>query len=49
MLKVSTCLWFGRDIDEAVSFYVSLVPGSRIEHIQRSPGAWPGGEAGDVS
>jgi predicted 3-demethylubiquinone-9 3-methyltransferase (glyoxalase superfamily) len=32
----------------AVRFYVSLVPGSSLENIQRSPGAWPGGEAGDV-
>ncbi|HEX8166188.1 MAG TPA: VOC family protein [Beijerinckiaceae bacterium] len=48
MLKVSTCLWFGKEAEEAVRFYVSLVPGSRIEHVLRSPGPWPGGEAGDV-
>jgi predicted 3-demethylubiquinone-9 3-methyltransferase (glyoxalase superfamily) len=33
---------------EAVRFYVSLLPGSQIEHVLRSPGPWPGGEAGDV-
>ncbi len=48
MSKVSTCLWFGRDAEAAVRFYVSIVPDSRIDHIQRSPSAWPGGEAGDV-
>ena len=48
MSKVSTCLWFGKDAEAAVRFYVSLVPGSSITHIQRSPGNWPGGEAGDV-
>jgi predicted 3-demethylubiquinone-9 3-methyltransferase (glyoxalase superfamily) len=48
VLKVSTCLWFGKEAEEAVRFYVSLVPGSRIEHVLRSPGPWPGGEAGDV-
>ena len=48
MSEVSTCLWFGRDAESAVQFYVSVVPGSTIGHIQRSPGAWPGGEAGDV-
>ena len=32
----------------AVRFYVSLVPGSSLENIQRSPGNWPGGKAGDV-
>jgi predicted 3-demethylubiquinone-9 3-methyltransferase (glyoxalase superfamily) len=48
MSKVSTCLWFGKDAEAAVRFYVSTVPDSRIDHIQRSPASWPGGEAGDV-
>jgi predicted 3-demethylubiquinone-9 3-methyltransferase (glyoxalase superfamily) len=48
MSKVSTCLWFGKDAEAAVRFYVSLLPGSNITHIQRSPGSWPGGQAGDV-
>ena len=47
-LKVSTCLWFATDIEEPVRFYVSLVPGSQIEHVQPAPGPWPGGNAGDV-
>jgi predicted 3-demethylubiquinone-9 3-methyltransferase (glyoxalase superfamily) len=48
MPKVSTCLWFGKDMDAAVRFYVSLVPGSSITHVLRSSGDWPGGAAGDV-
>ena len=48
MSKVSTCLWFGKDAEMAVRFYVSLVPGSSLENVLRSPGAWPGGETGDV-
>jgi predicted 3-demethylubiquinone-9 3-methyltransferase (glyoxalase superfamily) len=48
MSKVSTCLWFGKDAEAAVRFYVSLVPDSSLKHILRSPGNWPGGEAGDV-
>jgi predicted 3-demethylubiquinone-9 3-methyltransferase (glyoxalase superfamily) len=48
MSKVSTCLWFGKDAEMAVRFYVSLLPGSSLTHIQRSPASWPGGEAGDV-
>ena len=48
MTQVSTCLWFGKDAEAAVSLYVATVPGSAIEHVQRSPGAWPGGEAGEV-
>jgi predicted 3-demethylubiquinone-9 3-methyltransferase (glyoxalase superfamily) len=48
MSKVSTCLWFGKDAEAAIGFYVSIVPDSRIDHVLRSPGAWPGGGAGDV-
>ncbi len=48
MAKVSTCLWFGKDAETAIRFYVSIVPDSRIDLILRSPAAWPGGEAGDV-
>ena len=48
MSKVSTCLWFGKDAEEAVDLYVSLLPGSRIEHVLRSPGPWPGGDTGDA-
>lgn len=46
--EVSTCLWFGRDVEAAVLFYVSLVPESGVDDVTRSPGSWPGGEAGDV-
>ena len=48
MWKVSTCLWFGKDAEAAVRFYVSLHAGSSLERILRSRGIWPGGEAGDV-
>jgi predicted 3-demethylubiquinone-9 3-methyltransferase (glyoxalase superfamily) len=48
MSKVSTCLWYEKDAEAAVHSYVSFVPDSRIEHIQRGPAAWPGGEAGEV-
>jgi len=48
MAKVRTCLWFERDGERAVRRYVELVPGSRVEHVQRSPGPWPGGAAGDA-
>lgn len=48
MSKVSTCLWFERDGEAAARLYVSLVPDSRIDHVQRSPGPSPAGEAGDA-
>ena len=48
MPNVSTCLWFGKDAEAAVRFYISLVPGSSLDTVLRAPGAWPGGEAGEV-
>lgn len=48
MSTVSTCLWFETDAEEAVGFYVSLLPGSKVDHVLRAPDAWPGGEAGAV-
>jgi predicted 3-demethylubiquinone-9 3-methyltransferase (glyoxalase superfamily) len=48
MSKVSTCLWFGKDAEAAVSLYISLLPDSSLQHTLRSPGDWPGGKAGDV-
>ena len=48
MAKVRTCLWFAADAEQAARRYVSLVPGSRVEHVHRAPGPWPGGQAGDA-
>ena len=48
MPQVSTCLWFARDAEAAARFYVALLPGSEVTHVQRSPAPWPGGETGDV-
>jgi predicted 3-demethylubiquinone-9 3-methyltransferase (glyoxalase superfamily) len=48
MAKVRTCLWFASDAEQAVHRYVELIPESRIERVQRSPGPWPGGKAGDA-
>jgi len=47
-MKVRTCLWFDRQAEEAVAFYVSLLPGSRIERTMRMDHALTG-EAGGVS
>ena len=33
--KVRTCLWFDSDAQEAVNFYVSLIPSSRVETVFR--------------
>ena len=47
MSKVSTCLWYGKEAEQAARFYVSLLPNSHIDDVMRSPGPWPGGVAGE--
>ena len=46
--KVKLCLWFDGDAEEAARFYVSLLPDSRIDAVNRSPADYPAGKAGDV-
>lgn len=48
MSKISPCLWFDTEAEEAAKFYVSLVPNSRIDKVQKSPADTPGGKAGSV-
>ncbi len=36
--KVRTCLWFDGQAEEAASFYVSLLPDSRVERVVKGPG-----------
>ena len=48
MSKISPCLWFNGEAEEAAKFYVSLLPDSRIEKIQRNTTDSRGGKAGTV-
>ena len=48
MSRLSTCLWFDSQAEEAANFYVSLLPDSRIDKVQRSPTDTPSGPAGMV-
>jgi predicted 3-demethylubiquinone-9 3-methyltransferase (glyoxalase superfamily) len=48
MSKISPCLWFNGEAEEAANFYVSLLPGSRIETVQRNPVDSRSGKAGTV-
>jgi predicted 3-demethylubiquinone-9 3-methyltransferase (glyoxalase superfamily) len=48
MSKVTPCLWFASEAEEAANFYVSLLPDSRIETVQRNTTDSPGGKAGTV-
>jgi predicted 3-demethylubiquinone-9 3-methyltransferase (glyoxalase superfamily) len=46
MSKITPTIWFNGGVQEAAEFYVSLLPDSRIESINRSPIDTPSGPAG---
>ncbi len=48
MSKISPCIWFDGDGEEAANFYVTLLPDSRIDRVMRSPTDYPGGKAKGV-
>jgi predicted 3-demethylubiquinone-9 3-methyltransferase (glyoxalase superfamily) len=48
MAKITPNLWFDGNAEEAASFYVSLLPGSRVDHVSRSPADNPSTPAGAV-
>lgn len=49
MAKVTQHLWFEKDMEAAVRFYTSLIPGSSIEWTTTIPADTPAGPAGSVS
>jgi predicted 3-demethylubiquinone-9 3-methyltransferase (glyoxalase superfamily) len=48
MSKIATCLWFDGNAEEAASFYVSLLPDSRIDKVQKNVSDGPSGKTGSV-
>ena len=48
MSKISPCLWFDGEAEEAAKFYVSLLPDSKIETIQKNVIDSVSGKAGSV-
>nr|WP_294226312.1 VOC family protein [Prosthecobacter sp.] len=48
MQKVTPFLSFDGQAEQAAQFYVSLLPGSQIDRITRSPMDTPGGKTGSV-
>jgi len=46
--KIAPCLWFDGQAEQAASFYVSLLPDSRIDAVHRAPADFPSGKKGDV-
>jgi predicted 3-demethylubiquinone-9 3-methyltransferase (glyoxalase superfamily) len=48
MRKITPVLWFDGNAEEAAKFYVSLLPDSRIDSVDRSPADTPSGPEGSV-
>jgi predicted 3-demethylubiquinone-9 3-methyltransferase (glyoxalase superfamily) len=48
MSKISPCLWFDGEAEEAANFYVSLLPNSKIDKVQRNLADGRAGKAGTV-
>ncbi|HKC12939.1 MAG TPA: VOC family protein [Vicinamibacteria bacterium] len=48
MRKVTPCLWFDGQAEQAAAYYVSLLPDSQIDRVLRSPADTPSGTAGMV-
>ena len=48
MQKITPCLWFDGNAEDAANFYVTLLPDSRVDRVTRSPTDYPSGSAGDV-
>jgi len=48
MSKITPCLWFNGQAEEAANFYVTLLPDSRVGKVMRSPADNPSTPAGAV-
>jgi predicted 3-demethylubiquinone-9 3-methyltransferase (glyoxalase superfamily) len=48
MSKIIPTLWFDHAAEEAASFYITLLPDSRIEAVNRAPLDVPGRRQGEV-
>ena len=48
MMKVTQHLWFDKDMETAIGFYASLIPGSSVHWISGLPADSPSGPAGSV-
>jgi predicted 3-demethylubiquinone-9 3-methyltransferase (glyoxalase superfamily) len=48
MSGISPCLWFDDEAEEAANFYVSLLPDSKIERVQKNVMDSPAGKEGSV-
>jgi predicted 3-demethylubiquinone-9 3-methyltransferase (glyoxalase superfamily) len=46
--KISPCLWFDGNAEEAAEFYASVLPGSHVDKVNRAAADTPSGPQGSV-
>jgi predicted 3-demethylubiquinone-9 3-methyltransferase (glyoxalase superfamily) len=46
--KITPCLWFDGQAEEAANFYAATFPDSTVKSVNRAPGDYPSGKTGDV-
>ena len=48
MPKITPCLWYNHDAEEAANFYITLFPDSRVDNVVKAPADTPSGPEGSV-
>ena len=48
MSKVTICLWYDKDAEEAARFYAEVFPDSRVTAVHVAPDDYPGGKKGQT-
>jgi predicted 3-demethylubiquinone-9 3-methyltransferase (glyoxalase superfamily) len=48
MTRITPCLWYDGNAEEAAKLYASIFPDSSVDAVHRSPSDYPSGKAGDV-
>lgn len=48
MTRITPCLWYDGNAEEAANLYASIFPDSSVDAVNRSPADYPNGKAGDV-
>jgi len=46
--KITICLWYDRDAEEAARFYAETFPNSSVGAVHRAPADFPSGKKGDA-
>lgn len=46
--KITPCLWYDGDAEQAARFYAATFPDSSVDAVHRAPGDYPSGKEGSV-